>query len=197
MLVLKLPPVFPCRVGEGKRAAISKQTCFSQKRVHSYIVLALGETMFFSTRQTENLFMLIWIYEYDLIEHYRIPSNNVPVARGQIWLIWIQKLKIAQSFYVYNLYWNWCKFGSINKQSCGFAVLQFQFNKDDCIWMGKQYLHSFSCELLKKGQIVVSWAAHGTFHSSTEVLGFSLLFLFFNDHIEAFSFIILFFQWAW
>ena len=28
--------------GKGKRAAISKQTCFSQKRVRSYIVLALG-----------------------------------------------------------------------------------------------------------------------------------------------------------
>ena len=41
MLVLKLPPFFPCRVGEGKGAAISKQTCFSQKRVRSYIVLAL------------------------------------------------------------------------------------------------------------------------------------------------------------
>ena len=41
MLALKLPPFFPCRVGDGKRAAISKQTCFSQKRVRSYIVLAL------------------------------------------------------------------------------------------------------------------------------------------------------------
>ena len=41
MLVLKLPPFFPCRVDEGKRAAISKQTWFSQKRVRSYIVLAL------------------------------------------------------------------------------------------------------------------------------------------------------------
>ena len=35
MLVLKLPHFFPCREGEGKRAAISKQTCFSQKRVRS------------------------------------------------------------------------------------------------------------------------------------------------------------------
>ena len=41
MLVLKLARFFPCRVGEGKRAAISKPTCFSQKRVRSYIVLAL------------------------------------------------------------------------------------------------------------------------------------------------------------
>ena len=42
MLVLKMPPFFPCRVvGDGKRAAISKQTCFSQKRVRSYIFLAL------------------------------------------------------------------------------------------------------------------------------------------------------------
>ena len=41
MLVLKLPPFFPCRVGKGKRAAISKQTLFSQKRVRCYIVLAL------------------------------------------------------------------------------------------------------------------------------------------------------------
>ena len=39
MLDLKLSPFFPCHghVGEGKRAAISKQTCFSQKRVRSYI----------------------------------------------------------------------------------------------------------------------------------------------------------------
>ena len=43
MIVLKLPPFFPCRVGEEKRAAISKQTCFSQKRVRSYIVLALNQ----------------------------------------------------------------------------------------------------------------------------------------------------------
>ena len=41
MLGLKLPPFFPCRVGEGKRTPITKQTCFSQKRVRSYIVLAL------------------------------------------------------------------------------------------------------------------------------------------------------------
>ena len=37
------PPFSPCCVGEGKKAAISKQTCFSQKRVRSYIVLALGK----------------------------------------------------------------------------------------------------------------------------------------------------------
>ena len=41
MSVLKLPPFFPCRVSEGKSAAISKQTCVSQKRARSYIVLAL------------------------------------------------------------------------------------------------------------------------------------------------------------
>ena len=42
MLFSKLPRFFPCRVGEGKSAAISKQTCFSQNRVSSYIVLTLG-----------------------------------------------------------------------------------------------------------------------------------------------------------
>ena len=41
MLILKLPSFFPCRFGEGKRAVISKQTCFSQKQIRSYIVLAL------------------------------------------------------------------------------------------------------------------------------------------------------------
>ena len=41
MLVLKLPPIFPCRVGERKMAAISKQTFISKKQVRSYIVLAL------------------------------------------------------------------------------------------------------------------------------------------------------------
>ena len=38
-----MPPFFPSRVGKRKRAAISKQSCFSQKRVRSYIVLALNE----------------------------------------------------------------------------------------------------------------------------------------------------------
>ena len=33
MLVLKLPPFSPCREGDGKRAATSKQTLISQKRV--------------------------------------------------------------------------------------------------------------------------------------------------------------------
>ena len=41
-LILKLPPFFPCRLGEEKRAAISRQACYSQNRVRSYIVLALG-----------------------------------------------------------------------------------------------------------------------------------------------------------
>ena len=35
MLVLKLPPFSPFHVGEGKRVAILKQTCFPQKRVRS------------------------------------------------------------------------------------------------------------------------------------------------------------------
>ena len=41
MFVLKLPPFFPCRVGERKRAAISKQIFVPKKRVRSYNVLAL------------------------------------------------------------------------------------------------------------------------------------------------------------
>ena len=41
MFVLKLPPFFPQLHSKGKRAAIAKQTCVSQKRVRSYIVLAL------------------------------------------------------------------------------------------------------------------------------------------------------------
>ena len=41
MFVLKLPPFFPHLHGKGKRAAISRQTCVSQKRIRSYIVLAL------------------------------------------------------------------------------------------------------------------------------------------------------------
>ena len=48
MLVLKLPLFSPCRVGEGKRAAIWKQTRSSQKRVRSYIVLALAIVAFCS-----------------------------------------------------------------------------------------------------------------------------------------------------
>ena len=35
MLVLKLPPFFPCRVGKRKRAAISKLACVSQKQIRS------------------------------------------------------------------------------------------------------------------------------------------------------------------
>ena len=41
MLVLKLPPFFPHQHGKEKRAAISKTACLSQKRIRSYIVLAL------------------------------------------------------------------------------------------------------------------------------------------------------------
>ena len=41
MFVLKLPPFFPCRVGEGKSAAISELAYFSKKRVRFYIALAL------------------------------------------------------------------------------------------------------------------------------------------------------------
>ena len=37
----EIAALFPFRVGEGERAATSKQTWFSQKRVRSYIVLAL------------------------------------------------------------------------------------------------------------------------------------------------------------
>ena len=40
ILVLKLPPFFPSRVGKRKRAPISKQTCSSQ-RLRSSIFLAL------------------------------------------------------------------------------------------------------------------------------------------------------------
>ena len=36
-----MPRFSPCRGVEGKNAAISEQACFSQKRVRSYIVLAL------------------------------------------------------------------------------------------------------------------------------------------------------------
>ena len=41
MFVLKLSPFFPHLHGKGKWAATSKQTCFSQKQIRSYIVLAL------------------------------------------------------------------------------------------------------------------------------------------------------------
>ena len=41
MLVLKLPPFSPYLHGKGKRAAISKLACVLQKRICSYIVLAL------------------------------------------------------------------------------------------------------------------------------------------------------------
>ena len=54
MLVLKLPRFFSCRVGEGTGAAISKETCFSQKRVRSYIVLALVSTSRSATKNTDN-----------------------------------------------------------------------------------------------------------------------------------------------
>ena len=41
MFVLKLPPFSPQLHGKEKRAAILKLVCFSQKRIRSYIVLAL------------------------------------------------------------------------------------------------------------------------------------------------------------
>ena len=43
MLNLKLPSFFLFCVGEGTRAAILKLAHFSQKRVRSYIVLALAD----------------------------------------------------------------------------------------------------------------------------------------------------------
>ena len=42
MFVWKLPPFFPHLHGKGKRAAISKLACDSQKRIRSYVVLALA-----------------------------------------------------------------------------------------------------------------------------------------------------------
>ena len=42
MFILKLPPFFPRLHGKGKRAAISKLACVSQKRIRSCIVLALA-----------------------------------------------------------------------------------------------------------------------------------------------------------
>ena len=42
MFVLKWPPFFPHAHGKGKRAASSKLTFFSQKRIRSYIFLALA-----------------------------------------------------------------------------------------------------------------------------------------------------------
>ena len=46
MFVLKLPPFFPHRNSKGKRAAISKLACVSQKRVRSYNVFALIKSSF-------------------------------------------------------------------------------------------------------------------------------------------------------
>ena len=45
MLVLKLPPLFPHLHRKGKRTVISNLACFSQKRVRSYILLALVHVM--------------------------------------------------------------------------------------------------------------------------------------------------------
>ena len=42
MFVFNLPHFFPHLHGKEKRAAISKQTCVSQKQIRSYIVLVLG-----------------------------------------------------------------------------------------------------------------------------------------------------------
>ena len=41
MFVLKLPPISSTYTARGKRAAISKLACVSQKRIRSYIVLAI------------------------------------------------------------------------------------------------------------------------------------------------------------
>ena len=72
MFVLKLPPIFPCRVGEGKSAAISKQTCFSQKRVRSYIVLALGYS-----KKFQNPFLtMIMIFWTKLVSYLRLASSS-------------------------------------------------------------------------------------------------------------------------
>ena len=41
MFLLKLPPFSPRLHGMGKSAAISKLACFKQKRIRSYVALAL------------------------------------------------------------------------------------------------------------------------------------------------------------
>ena len=66
MLVLKLPTFFPCRVGEGEKAAISKQTSFSQKRVRSYIVLALEELIKLRIKNTivVSIFMMYPVFSF-------------------------------------------------------------------------------------------------------------------------------------
>ena len=63
MLVLKLPPFFHCRADEGKRAANSKQIFFSQKRVRSYIVLAL--VLYHFIQSSTQCFSLAWILSFN------------------------------------------------------------------------------------------------------------------------------------
>ena len=66
IFVLTLPQFFPCHVGERKRAAISKQTFVSKKRVLSYIVLAL-EVLCRSLTLTMHVLTSNWaIYETKL-----------------------------------------------------------------------------------------------------------------------------------
>ena len=62
MLILKLPPFFPHRIAEGKRAAISKQTIIWTPSSGSYTILALvlllqsWHNRFFSRFQVSGVF---------------------------------------------------------------------------------------------------------------------------------------------
>ena len=89
MIVLKLPPFFPCCVGQGKRAAISIQTRASQKRVPSYIVLALGHDMTVRTRFGTQFYLTVIFTNY---------SSRQMEPLGNIYLFYsiLQKQDLTQ-----------------------------------------------------------------------------------------------------
>ena len=66
MFVLKLPPFFPHLHGKGKRAAISKLACVAQKRIRSYIVLALVLTTLLLLKTIANWFIIRKLLVYIL-----------------------------------------------------------------------------------------------------------------------------------
>ena len=103
MLVLKLPRFFSCRVGEGTGAAISKETCFSQKRVRSYIVLALDWAVQCTWRKEFRAFVIF--KRKNVATRLHLKTSMVCAHKSRFvafeWLI--NNLSICRHFMLWNL----------------------------------------------------------------------------------------------
>ena len=88
MFILKLPPLFLHLHGRGEKAALSKETCVSQKLIRFYIVLALEINI---------------LYFYDITERKEIISLFVdffvprPQEKAKTFPLWRQILSKSKN----------------------------------------------------------------------------------------------------